>query len=403
MGVKKKIFFLLYSMNIGGVEKSLLNLLSVLPREKYDIHVGLVHQEGGLLAYLPSDVTIHQIYDIQEHWDELKNPPLHTIKTYIQTGRFIKSLLALIVYAICKIQGSFWGWTQYILEDTNGLEDTFDLAVAYAGPTSDIDYYVCNKIQAQKKLGWVHFDVSKFWIDRKVVRQLYSRYERIFVVSETGKMIFDRIFPQFKGKTEVFHNVVSPSRIRELAASGESFKDKFTGKRILTVGRVSPEKGQFVAIQALKTLKEKGYDIRWYFIGEGNELEHCKNEVDRLGLSEDVVFFGTKTNPYAYMQDCDIYMQPSRHEGFCITLAEALCFGNPIVATDFTGAREQLKERENGFVVGMSTQLKERENGFVVGMSTGNIVDGIEKALTASRILIVPCEGITDINKLLLL
>ena len=388
MEEKKKIFFLLYSMNVGGVEKSLINLLSVLPREKYDIHVGLVHQKGGLLPYLPSDVTVHHISDIQEHWDELKNPPLQTIKTYIQTGRLIKALWALIVYLVCKIRGSFMGWTQYILKDTKGLEGTFDLAVAYAGPSSDIDYYICNKVQAKKKIGWIHFDISKSGIDIKMIQKLYGQYERIYVVSETGMAIFDQTYPQFKDKTEVFHNIVSPSQIRELATLGESFQDDFSGVRILTVGRISQEKGQFVAIQALKTLKEKGYDIRWYFIGEGNELEHCKNEVDRLGLSEDVVFFGTKTNPYAYMQDCDIYMQPSRHEGFCITLAEALCFGNPIVATDFTGAREQLKERENGFVV---------------GMSTGNIVDGIEKALTASRILIVPCEGITDINKLLLL
>ena len=373
-------------MNVGGVEKSLINLLLVLPREKYDIHIGLVRQEGGLLPYLPSDVTIHHISDIQEHWDELKNPPLQSIKSYIQTGRLIKAISALIVYLICKIQGSFMGWTQYVLKDTKGLEETFDLAVAYAGPTSDIDYYICNKIKSKKKIGWIHFDVSKFWIDRNMVRQLYGQYERIFVVSETGKAIFDQIFPQFKDKTEVFHNIVSPLQIRELATLGESFQDDFKGKRILTVGRISPEKGQFEAIQALKTLKEKGYDIRWYFIGEGNDLEHCKNEVDRLGLSEDVVFFGTKTNPYAYMQDCDIYMQPSRHEGFCITLAEALCFGNPIVATDFTGAREQLKERENGFVV---------------GMSTWDIVEGIEKGLTASPILNLRDVKNTDIEKFL--
>lgn len=49
-------------------------------------------------------------------------------------------------------------------------------------------------------------------------------------------------------------------------------------------------------------------------------------------------------------------MQPSRHEGFCITLAEALCFNNPIVATNFTGAKEQLEHRSNGIVTGMSAE-----------------------------------------------
>ena len=373
-------------MNVGGVEKSLINLLLVLPREKYDIHVGLVRQEGGLLPYLPSDVTIHHISDIQEHWDELKNPPLQSIKSYIQTGRLIKGISALIVYLICKIQGSFMGWTQYVLKDTKGLEETFDMAVAYAGPTSDIDYYICNKIKSKKKIGWIHFDVSKFWIDRNIVRQLYGQYERIFVVSETGKAIFDQIFPQFKDKTEVFHNIISPLHIKELAASGESFQDDYKGVRILTVGRISQEKGQFVAIQALKSIKDKGYHVRWYFIGEGSDLECCKNEVDRLEISEDVVFLGTKTNPYAYMRDCDIYMQPSRHEGFCITLAEALCFGNPIVATNFTGAQEQLQGRENGFVVGMSAK---------------DIAEGIENALPVPKISNSRDVDNTDLDKFL--
>ena len=383
---RKSIFFLLYSMNIGGVEKSFINLLSILPRENYDIHVGLVRQEGGFMAYLPSDITIHYISEIEEHWDELKNPPFHTIKTYFHAGRLVRALIALIVYLACKIRGSFMGWMQYILKDTKGLGEVFDLAIAYAGPSFDVDYYICNKVRANKKICWIHFDISQFGIDRKMVRQLYDQYERIFVVSETGKQIFDQTFPQFKDKTEVFHNVVSPIQIKELAETGESFQDDFKGKRILTVGRISPEKGQFVAIQALRSLKEKGYLVRWFFIGEGSDLKHCRNEVDRLELTEDVVFLGTQINPYAYMRDADIYVQPSRHEGFCITLAEALCFENPIVVTDFTGAREQLKDRENGFVVGMSAE---------------EIADGIENALFAPRCINARNVEISDVYKLL--
>ena len=85
-------------------------------------------------------------------------------------------------------------------------------------------------------------------------------------------------------------------------------------------------------------------------------MENCKDDAERMGITDKVIFLGTKTNPYAFMRDCDIYMQPSRHEGFCITLAEALCFSNPIVSTDFTGAREQLKERKNSIVVGMEPE-----------------------------------------------
>lgn len=67
-------------------------------------------------------------------------------------------------------------------------------------------------------------------------------------------------------------------------------------------------------------------------------------------------FLGTKTNPYGYMRGCDIFVQPSRHEGYCITLAEARCFTAPIVATNFTGAGEQLKGRPNAVVTGMDAE-----------------------------------------------
>ena len=56
-------------------------------------------------------------------------------------------------------------------------------------------------------------------------------------------------------------------------------------------------------------------------------------------------------NPYSYIKNCDIYVQPSRHEGYCITLAEARIFNKPIVTTDFVGAREQIVDKENGLIV----------------------------------------------------
>ena len=382
---RKRIFFLLYSMNVGGVEKSLVNLIQILPRDKFDIHIGLVHPEGGFLKNLPSDVMIHEVSEIAEHWEELKNPPLKTIRMFVASGSWIKAMAALWIYIVCKLRGSFFWWVDYVLKDTKGILDEFDIAVAYAGPTTDIDYYISKKICARKKIGWIHFDVSRFGIDEGTVKKLYKQYERVFIVSEVGKMIFDKKFPEYKDKTAIFHNVVLQSQIVEMARDGSTFEDGFTGKRILTVGRVSQEKGQIVAIQALKLLLDK-YHIRWYFIGDGSDMVHCHDEAKRLGVAEQVVFLGTKTNPYAYMRDCDIYVQPSRHEGFCITLAEALCFGNPIVATDFTGAKEQLKERENGFVVAMSAET---------------IASGIEKALSVSKTAKVREDKNLDVRRLL--
>lgn len=89
------------------------------------------------------------------------------------------------------------------------------------------------------------------------------------------------------------------------------------------------------------------------------------------------------------MRDCDIYVQPSRHEGYCITLAEARVFPNPIVATDFVGAKEQLATRRNGIVTGFSEM---------------ELAEGIARALETDKEMSIENNSIqTDVNKLLTL
>ena len=372
-------------MNVGGVEKSLVNLLSVLPQEIYDVHVGLVHPEGGFLPFLPTGVSLHHVTDISDHWEELKTPPLHTIWAYFLRGRFLKSLYASIVYLICKLRGSFMGWVQYVLKDTNGIETPFDIAVAYAGPSSDIDYYICKKVQAKKKIGWIHFDIDKVGRDSKLINKLYCNYEQIVAVSDSCRMKFINTFPQLEEKTIVYNNVVSPNLILSQAEGADTFEINTYSKKILTVGRISREKGQIVAIDALRILVDKGYDVVWYFIGDGNDRKACEHKALNLGVKERAVFLGTQTNPYGYMRDCDVYVQPSRYEGYCVTILEALCFNSPIVATNFTSIHEQLKERQNGFVVGMSAE---------------EIADGIEKALLAPKISISDSFVNSDVQRL---
>ena len=354
--MKHKIFFLVHSMNVGGVEKALIGLLSILPLDICEVHVGLIHKEGGFLDFLPKDVKLHEIYSYAKHWRLINDPPLQSIKKMVKTGKLLDAFVHMLLFFHYKLTHTRFWLYKYILRKEPIFSKEFDLAVSFAGPSSITDYYICEKVRAKKKCGWVHFDVSKFGIDKYMTAQLYKKYDKIFVVSEMGKYIFDQMFPSLAYKTEVFHNVVSPEQVLKMANIGPSFNDQFEGKRILTVGRISAEKGQRIAIAALKLLIEKRYLVKWYFVGDGKDLSYCRSLAEKLGIAEHVVFLGTQTNPYGYMKDCDIYMQPSRHEGFCITLAEALCFGHPIVATDFTGAREQLLHRENNIVTGMTAE-----------------------------------------------
>ena len=362
--VRKKVFFLLFSMGVGGVEKSLLGLLSALDPEKYDIHVGLLRKEGGFLQMLPRYVTVHECFC--GAWNTVNQPPLATVKSLLRRGRFGEAVVHSFCYAIYKITGDRTLFYRYVLRNEPSIDVCFDEAYAYAGPASMLDFYICRKIKAVKRFGWIHFDILKNGIDNVMTRRFYHEYERIYVVSEQAKRNFDLVFPQFADKTEVRYNIVPVDEVRRLAAGAPTFADDFTGVRILTVGRLSDEKGQDVTIDTLKILVDKGFNVKWYYVGDGKLRSTCEQLADEYGLTERVEFLGAETNPYGYMRDCDVYVQPSRHEGYCITLAEARCFTAPIVATSFAGAVEQLAAYPESTVT---------------GMSAGDMADGIMKFL----------------------
>ena len=117
-------------------------------------------------------------------------------------------------------------------------------------------------------------------------------------------------------------------------------------QRILTVGRISEEKGQQVAIAALKLLLDRGYVLKWYFVGDGDNRDCCEQLAEEYGIRDNVVFLGVQTNPYGYMKDCDVYVQPSRHEGYCTTVNEAKFLCKPIVCTDVSGSDEMIANGE---------------------------------------------------------
>ena len=71
----------------------------------------------------------------------------------------------------------------------------------------------------------------------------------------------------------------------------------------------------------------------------------------QMKKKENFCFLGIKDNPYTYMQQCDIYVQPSRFEGYCTTTNEARIIGCPIVMTNVSGAEEQISDGITGYIV----------------------------------------------------
>ena len=294
------------------------------------------------MSKLPSHVTLHEISFYKENKHIFNNPPLSNIKYYLKNKKYSIATNLLWAYICYKLTGSQKVLFNVMFRIIPEFPIEYDKVYAYAGPFPFIDYFVTNKVKAKEKQVWIHYDISKINPDKGIINNLYHNYDKINIVSKQGKDIFDEIFPQFAIKTQFYPNKINEQEIKLLADKQENPFVKYNGVNIVTVGRVSTEKGQIMTLDTLKLLIDAGYNVNWHYIGTGKDLDNCKRKSQELGINKNAFFYGAKENPYPYMKHCDIYVQPSLHEGYCITLSEAKLFDIPIITTDFTGAKEQL-------------------------------------------------------------
>lgn len=349
--MKKKILFMVSSMNIGGVEKSLLSLIDTISKDKYDITILMLNKTGGFLSYIPKCIKVKEAEWFKEVKPLIMNSPYDIIRNELKSGMMLKIPSFIHAYYKTKITDNRFYYYKYVLNEIPMKDEKYDVAIAYAGPTEIIDTYIAHKVNAKKKVAWVHFDVSKHNINEGLYTRLYKLYDKVFVVSKEAKEKLDEKIPSIKEKTEVMLNVVSGARIREMALQKCELDNVNDCIKIVTVGRLSKEKGQDLAIEALYKLKVDGVKVKWYCIGEGNDRKELEKLIKKHKLQDEFILLGAKVNPYPYIRAADIYVQPSRHEGYCLTLAEAKILNKPIITTDFAGAREQIEDVENGYIV----------------------------------------------------
>ncbi|MBT2758406.1 glycosyltransferase [Mesobacillus foraminis] len=353
--MKIKVLFMIINMNVGGTEKALLNMISIMPRQEFEITIFMLEKSGGFLNYIPDWVHVKSFNDYHEIKSVINEPPLKVIKTLLKKANVFEAVLLFLIHVYSALTKERSLLYKYLLHKYPN-EGEYDIAVAYAGPMDFISFFIANKVIAKKKIQWIHFDITKIGFNNKFSFKIFRRFDKIFVVSDEGKAKLINKLPSLNEKIETFKNIVSNVNIQGLANQGEGFKDNFNGIRILTVGRLSAEKGQDLIIPVLAKLKGEGFNIRWYCIGEGAAREEYENLIIRYGVEEDFILLGSNPNPYPFIKQCDIYVQPSRHEGYCITLTEAKYFNKPIVSTNFTGANEQLNQNETGMIVEVNSK-----------------------------------------------
>ena len=362
----RKVLISSFDMEVGGVERSLISMLNNFDYDNNEVDLMLYSHTGDFMPLLTDKVNL-----LNE--DKKYATFRKSIGQTIKEGNVSLGITRVLSKGIAKIKGkrnnlSEYGVYQmqlmwkYSLPFLPKLDKEYDVAISYLWP----HYFIAEKVKAKKKIAWIHTDYSTIETDILMDLRMWDKFDFIMAVSEECKNAFLKKYPSLRNKVKVMENITSPEFIKKMADEDieESIKNDNSFK-VCSVARLSHAKGIDNAVKALKILHDRGLtNIKWYVVGYGGDEDIIKNLIKDNNLEDSFILLGKKINPYPYMKVCDIYVQPSRYEGKAVTVGEAQILGKPIVITNYTTAKSQVKENIDGYICNLSIE---------------GIADGIEK------------------------
>ncbi|EHF06971.1 hypothetical protein HMPREF1020_01056 [Clostridium sp. 7_3_54FAA] len=364
----KKVLIVIQDMASGGGQKSLLSFLKCMENSKminlYQIDLIIAKPEGIFYSQIPA--SVHLLPTPKELlWlgTPLGNKMLienFCIKGCIGKFKWIVENKIFQLNKELNEEQKLWHLWKNIIPQS---ENYYDIAISYMNGFPN--YYVMDKVYAKKKVLWIHNEYQKLNYNIDFDRIYYKKCNRIVTISQQCKESFVYSFPEFKDKISILDNITIREDVINLGNDGIAGEfEKQNKLKLLSVGRLGEQKGFELAIKSAKILKERGLDFIWLILGEGPDRKKLQEQIDRGGLNENVKMIGIRSNPYVYIQECDIFVQTSRFEGKSIVLDEAKIFCKPIVVTNYPTVCDSIVDGHNGMIVEMDAY---------------SIADGIQK------------------------
>lgn len=324
----KKILFVIGSMQLGGAEVVLTDIMNNIC-DKYDITLLLLEKRGPLLKQINKKINVKYVCLGKEY---CKNFFL----------KFINKVKLSLIYRYFGSKKFFSVFIhKHILNNTN-----FDCEVAFLpGILADIVKYSPNK--KSKKIAWIHCEVTKE--DTKTYNdylKITSGFDSIIAGCEDSIKIFEDTYPAMKGKIELINNYVDVNKILTFA---NEEKVKFDNSKInfISVGRLVVDKGFDRIINIATKFENK---IVFNIIGDGPEKEKLCHIIEQNKITN-VKLLGLKTNPYPYIKCADYFFLSSRTEAYPTVVNEAIILNKKILATDVPGVKEMLASYNGKIIV----------------------------------------------------
>lgn len=336
----KRILFINGHLNAGGVERSLADILRHIDYSKYAVDLLLLEDVGDYLDELPPQLNVI--------FRDLRN-------TY---GGFLRAVCRCIAARdwICLKMRLLlllrkWNGNHALKPAANILlgEHYYDCAIGFRrGICSDlVAYSVC----AKRKLTWWHHGV--FNTDPKVYADMCQNMDAVGAVSSACfKMLYQEV-PEIRDKLVYIPNMLDAGAVKEKAQEG-IYRGK--GKCIVSVGGLVPEKHFENALPTAQAMLDSGIDFTWHIVGDGPERSKLEALITENQMEERIVLEGSKSNPYPYIKNADLFVHPSYVESQGLTVLEAMALGVPCVVTKSLGPCEFIEDGVNGLLTEQSPE-----------------------------------------------
>lgn len=330
---------------IGGSTTSLLGLLENIDKKSCNITLYFFDQKGPLLGVFQKIKDIEIVNLSTEKKVKLFkriNPIVWLFKIY--------AFFARIITRKKNVEGQIMSYCNNWFR-SKVTNRKFDVAIAFL--ESDTSIFVSRKINANKKIAWMHVDYIKAGFLPCYDKRMYRSFNKIVTVSEECRASFAESFKKECFNIDYIPNILSPSYVLSLMEEKIDDEIEYNGTVLITTCRIDiNHKGLDRAVEAFGQIKNSNtLHMKWFIIGDGPDFDIIESLIKKNNLVEDIILMGARKNPFPYYKFADFFFLPSRYEGRPMAVDEAIMCGLPCVVTDYSSAKEQIANNYNGLII----------------------------------------------------
>ena len=339
-----KVAFFQNDIGVGGIQKSLINLLKHLDYSEFDVTLFLFDDSSFWNVEFP---------------EQLK----------IRTLKAVDNKYKYLPFDMC-FKNSF----------TFDEGEYFDLAVDFNSyqPSCALGAIT---VPAQRRVMWIHNNVEikyknewKYRVLFRAMKGKFKYFDEFVPCSNALAEPFKKLSGQYDKKYTVIQNYIDADEILIKSKECIDFEPDFSKLNFVALGKLCHQKGYDIMLDIFEKASKERDDLHLYILGDGPDREKLENIA-----GDNVTFLGNKTNPYAYMNKCDAFISTSRYEGQPLNIKEAEVIGLPLYCTKNLEAYSAGLKGQDDLVSAIVSAEKETKKPDMLEHYNKTILESIKK------------------------